>query len=417
MGCLLEGHEALLHLTRTQLGYSPYAQSKFNPVASFRHAEPGIFTAKDALLDSKNRELSIFEHVDVSLESKPEGQEERRITKRWTIENLVRQTYYVLELMHDYEARTSTSSGVPLRFTARDKLLGFAFMDIVNGQSNLRPRIATLRSSGRGWVDFTRTIRAVTLIGKGFGDIFRPSSTGSNKLCKRWSSVPKGKDYLVARTSTLKQICREDGDMDSKPIELTHGIYGHGSETLFASCSCTHGNILSGCDRVQVLQESSLSSKRHPQPFHYPNGAVVFGRNKRFPFLWSSKKEMMESEPDSEPDDSSGFQDSGFGGSSTSPSQSASSDSGNADASSPVSDVGSSSLDLPEVVMSGTFENNTHDTTRSSPAAEQHEAPSSAQMHSLQISQVGPPNSKKRTWDMVQSRVPQFLQHKKPRES
>jgi hypothetical protein len=79
-------------------------------------------------------------------------------------------------------------------------------------------------------------------------------STGSNTLCKRWSSVPKGKDYLVARTSTLKQICREDGDMDSKPMELAHGIYWHGSETLFASCNCTHGNVSSGCDRVKFYR-------------------------------------------------------------------------------------------------------------------------------------------------------------------
>jgi len=152
----------------------------------------------------------------------------------------------------------------------------------------------------------------MAFIGKGFGDRFRPSSTGSNKLCKRWSSVPKGKDYLVARTSTLNQICREDGDMDSKPMELANGIYWHGSETPFASCNCTHGNTSSGCDRVQVLQESSLGSKGHPQPFHCPNGAVVFGRNKRFSFFWSSKKDVMESESDSEPDDSSGFQDSGI---------------------------------------------------------------------------------------------------------
>jgi hypothetical protein len=99
------------------------------------------------------------------------------------------------------------------------------------------------------------------------------------------------------------------------------------------------------------------------------------------------------------------------------PAQSASSDSGSADVSSSVSDVGSSSLDLPEIIMSGTFENNTHDTTPSSPGAEQHEASSSDQIHSLQISQVSLSNGKKRTWDMMQSRVPQFLLHKKPRES
>ncbi len=313
--------------------------------------------------------------------------------------------------MHDYEARTLTSSGVPLRFTARDKLLGFAFMDIVKGQNNLRPRVATLKSSGKGWVDFARTIRAVTLIGKGFGDIFRPSSTGSNKLCKRWSSVPKGKDYLVARTSTLKQICREDGDMDSRPMELAHGIYWHGSETLFASCNCTHGSVSSGCDRVQVLQESSLGPKRYPQPFHCPDGAVVFGRNKRFPLFWSSEKDMMESESDSEPDDSSGFQDGGIGGSNTSPSQSASSDSGNADASSSVSDGGPSSLDLSE-----TLDNDTNKTIRFSPNIEQYEAPPSDQVQLVQSSQAGPSNDK-RSWDKVQLRVPQFLQHKKPRGS
>ncbi|CZR60568.1 uncharacterized protein PAC_10464 [Phialocephala subalpina] len=333
VGWLVDGASALLHITRTQLGSSPYSDSEHLRIEDFQHADPkgGPLAAKTALMDQKNRSLTIFEEVETSIESRAsvgEGAkaEVKTLTSRWTYQDLVRQTYHILEQLHDYETKILTSPAIGLRFTDRDKLTGFAFMDIVDVQNDLRPRVTTLKSSGRGWVDFTRGIRAITLLGKGFGEIIRPS-TDANQLCKNWKHVPTGKDYLVASTSTLKGICRRYGNQDSKPIELANGIHWHKPDKLFEPCVCRSGKT---CDRVQVLLPASLGTKKNPQPFGCEKGAVIFGRSMRFPWHWPCKGQPVEGgSSDSEHDDSD-FHDSGLGSnlsqSVTIPSPSSSSD-------------------------------------------------------------------------------------------
>ena len=74
-------------------------------------------------------------------------------------------------------------------------------MDIAQVDNPLRPRVTILKSSGRGWMDFTKKIRAITLLGKGFGELIKPGQD-SNKLCRLWKGVPTGQDYLVACIST-----------------------------------------------------------------------------------------------------------------------------------------------------------------------------------------------------------------------
>jgi hypothetical protein len=315
-GWLIDGSSALLHITRTQLGSSPYSESDLFDIDKFKHANPtgGALAAKKVLLDSGNRALVIFEEVETSVESKAgigEGAaaEIKTKTTRWTYQDLVRQTYHILEQIHDYETKIMTSQSSCLRFTDREKLTGFAFMDIVDVQNDLRPRMATLKPSGRGWVDLTRSIRAITLLGKGFGEIIKPS-INSNPLCKTWKQVPTGKDYLVASTSTLKEICKRYGNQDSHLMELANGIYWHKPDKLFESCECKSMS----CDRVQVLSPASLGPKRHPQPFDCDNGAVIFGRSRRFPLHWPSRGDPVEGgSSNEEHDDTSDFHDSGVG--------------------------------------------------------------------------------------------------------
>src|SRR6266536_4767958 len=269
-------------------------------------------------MDPKNRELLIFEDDEILTESKSSiggatEQQVRKTTRRWTYRDLVRQTYHILEQIHDYQVKIMTSSALGIRFTDRDKLIGFGFMDIVDGQNDLHPRVATLKPSGRGWVDFTRSIRAITLLGKGFGDIIRPAKD-SNKLCKYWNHVPKGKDYLVACTETLREICTRYGDCDADPMELAHGIYWHKPDKLFESCECKRMSLNGVCDRVQVLLPRSLGPKKHPRAFDDHGGAVIFGRSKRLPWRWPRRGEPEEGGlSDSEPEDENSFRDSGIG--------------------------------------------------------------------------------------------------------
>jgi hypothetical protein len=368
-GWLIDGAAALLHITRTQLCSSPYSDSELFKLDKFHHIDPTdmVYTAKKALLDPRNRELLIFEEVETSnISSSGIGQvtktEVRKTTKNWTYQDLVRQTYHILEQIHDYEAKMMTSAGLDLRFTDRDKLTGFAFMDIVDSHNDLRPRVAILKSSGRGWVDFTRTIRATTLMGRGYGEIIKPSKD-SNTLCKYWKSVPKGKDYLVACISTLKDICRKHGDHDSKPMELANGIFWHKPDKLFESCECKITSLSKPCDRIQVLLPPSLGSKIHPQPFGHENGAVIFGRSRKFLWHWPRKGEPVGGgHSDSDPDDSSDFRDSGLGESY--PSNSENSMTGNLGSSSSISSDAPPRVEATDMFISDALQDGPDSTTQ-----------------------------------------------------
>lgn len=314
-GWLVDGASALLHITRTQLSTSPYSDSTLFKLEDFNHANPydpeiGVHSASKALLDLENRRMVIFED-EISSELAT-GQ--TRKVKPWKYEDLVRQTYHTLEQIHDYQTKMMTSPSLGIRFTDRDKLIGFGFRDIVEGHNDLLPRVATLKSSGRGWVDFTRSIRAISLLVKGFGEILRPSKD-SNKTCKYWKQVPRGHEYLAACTTTLKEISRKHGDSESDPLELANGIYWHKPHKLFEVCDCKQFGSKKGCERVQVhLPSLFVGSKNHPQPFDCQNGAVIFGRSRRFPWRWPSKGEPVEGRmSDSESDDEDNFRDSGVG--------------------------------------------------------------------------------------------------------
>ncbi|KAK7700569.1 hypothetical protein SLS57_012063 [Botryosphaeria dothidea] len=89
---------------------------------------------------------------------------------------------HILEQMFAYQARTS-APGKALRFTPRQYLEGYDFMDVATAQDPLYPKALKIDYKGRGWVDFTRAINAVTLFGRGFGELAKPSSS-SNALCR-----------------------------------------------------------------------------------------------------------------------------------------------------------------------------------------------------------------------------------------
>lgn len=304
---LLDGASALLHLTCTQLSTVWSRKSSLFQLENFHfaHSSNGPSAAASALLDSHNRKLPIFEEVETWKEvtttsgnaaitsEQVRKEEHKEKTTQWCYQDLVRQTYHLLELMHDYQVKLLTSSVTNLRFTDRDKLEGFAFMDIVDGPSAILPRVAHLKPSGKGWVDFTRSICAITLMARGFRELIK-SASNSNTLCRQWQSVPIGKDYLVACVSTLSKICERQGDPDVKPLELARGIFWHQAHLMFESCRCKGRNLDSMCDRVQVLLPPSLGQKRHPKPFGEMNGAVIFGRSKRYTWSWPKRGNPTE---------------------------------------------------------------------------------------------------------------------------
>jgi hypothetical protein len=240
----------------------------------------GASGAKKPLLDPRNRKLMLLQDTKISTVRKTskEGISEilREETTRWTYEDLVQETYHILEQIEDRQTQMIISPSMGLGFMARGELLGFGFMDIVNGQNILRPRVAKLNKSGWGWVDFIRSTHTITLLGKGFGELIRQAQE-LNQLCKYWKHVPVGRDHLVACVSTLEDIRRQYGDCDDDVLQLASRIYCHIPDKLYESCECKRGSWKTGCDRVQAFS-SCPSSKDQSKVFDCRFGAVIFGK-------------------------------------------------------------------------------------------------------------------------------------------
>lgn len=290
-GWLVDGASALLHLTRSQLSFPGFCANV--KLSEFHHADlqGGADAAMEALKDPGNRQLVIADETErweeiTTSENGSETREKKEKKTEWCFEHLVRQTWSILEQIRDHQSRLLASPGIGLRGTDREKLEGFGFRDIVQGEGPLRPRVATLEPSGRGWVDFIKEVGAITLLGHSFGELIRPTEEVSNQLCIHWKRVPRNQDYLTTRVSTLESICEKYGDSEANPLELAQGIYWHKADKLFEACDCDSARKSTKCDRVQVLLPPSLGSKRHPHPFKYQEGAVIFGRSKKYSLHW-----------------------------------------------------------------------------------------------------------------------------------
>ena len=294
---LIDGALAMLHLMCTRLSQRPY---RSNPACqleklSYANCADGADAGYIALTNAANMKLEVFRE-EHSWEEKVDNfisasiVEKRTTTTITQFSDLVTQAWYVVEEMFAHQARLQTTSGVNLRFTTRDKLEGYDFMDVAKGESPLKPRFVTLNASGKGWVDLVRSIGAVCLLGSGFGDLILPSEKDRG-LCRRWHHVPFGRDYLATTVSTVKQIRRRNASKNvvGGVFQVAQGVYWHQHDKLFGACHCKSSRWKESCDRVQTLLPASIGAKRPPADLldpKYENGAVIFGRGKRCPYHW-----------------------------------------------------------------------------------------------------------------------------------
>lgn len=223
-GWLVDGASAVLHLVRAQLAVPPYSDSKLLRIEYFHHADPkGGEAAKAALLDDRNRSMRVEEDWEYSKEitSSKDGEksERKKSAKTWTVQDLIRQTWHTFELISAQQAKIKP---VHLRGTPREKLEGWSMKDIIESENRMEPRIITLKASGRGWVDFTRSVHAVTLFGRGIGDLLKPAYPA--QCFPHWRRVPTGQDYLATRVYTLRAIWDKYGDDNASPLRLTEDI-------------------------------------------------------------------------------------------------------------------------------------------------------------------------------------------------
>jgi hypothetical protein len=309
-GWLVNGVNALLHLVRASLKH--YESDAFREAllsTSNDILEPSAASQEDyaisILRNEHNMKLPIYAEKD---EMEPDEGDSltqnpphilRRKKRYYRLEDRVEELYEILEKLVDHQVNAAGQAGVKLKAHVRRRLEGWDFKDLASDKDPIIPRVATLHSLGKGWVDFIRSIQAVTLFGKGFGQIIESQSSIT---CPHWSQVPRDKFYLTACLSDLRQIMETDGDCTANPMRVCNGISWYSPSAAFGACHCakSRGNH---SDFVQVLWPTSLQTILPKRPILslQEEGAVIFGHNITFQWKWQDAGNPVEGDPGLEP--------------------------------------------------------------------------------------------------------------------
>ena len=285
---LVDGASAVLHITCTQLHSTEFI-SDLNllgtGLARYASNDKSSF---DVLRDMKIRRSIIRRETYDGDNSEGASNGDDNV---WRFEDLVAlNCNYLLKIQ---EHQNHPPSGIDVRFTDRDRLEGWSFCDVVEQQDLMEPRMVYLQPSGRGWSDYTRRVRAITLMGRGFGDLITPAS--NSEVCSSWKVVPQGRDYLVTTIEILRANMRFHGGTGEFPTYIADGIRWHSAEPPFEQCQCPSTR----CHPVQVLYpKTSLWVKQPQLPLQdCSSGAIIFGQCERFR-LWYPKDPRCDPEMD-----------------------------------------------------------------------------------------------------------------------
>ncbi|KAI0186832.1 hypothetical protein EV127DRAFT_163866 [Xylaria flabelliformis] len=327
-GWLVNGASALLHILRASLTYS---KRKFQSEWLLDPSALGDcedLSRPDAclqvLINKKNRNLTLYlDKTEVYEENTRDGATTNNIsrmqTRHYRLEDKIEHIYNTLEKLIDHQADIERRSGLQITVRPRRQLEGWDFNDLVKDGDPIFARVSTLPTIGKGWIDFTRAIHAVTLFGKGFGELIQPRQTKTKTiLCRQWSLLPKGNYYLATCISNLIDIMEDDGDSTSNPRRLCENIIWHMKQATFDPCPCLKNAGHSHHDPVQALFPLRFikNLKKKPQVDLKDAGAVIFGHNMSLHWHWRDAGDPVKGDPPPEPMTTTEiFEDSGIGSS------------------------------------------------------------------------------------------------------
>ncbi|KAK1965435.1 pfs domain-containing protein [Colletotrichum sublineola] len=302
---LSNGVNALLHLVRASLKENLVGSSSRHYIFTDSKLRESTYpcssrAAMDVLEDEDNLQMPILRPV-----FRGNGSRNARAESPTLFIYRVNQIRLSLEQLLDFQAQVNTP-GMSLHLAPRSQLEGYVFMDIATRQRP-KPRFVSLRQSkfsGNSWVDFTRTIGAITLFGHGFGNLITPAP-GLAGLCDNWRLLPEGKNLLAVSSYDLMNIMRKRGPQDARHFKLCTGLFWHKPAELFEDCVCKtrlNWGLQRPFDRIQVILPASslrkLAGTTPPGPLD-PQGAVIFGHSSRFPWKLPDRGDI---EKDNEPE-------------------------------------------------------------------------------------------------------------------
>lgn len=311
-GWLVNGTSALLHVLRASLKHSTKGPLRNRLVCRNEHLKESnepleVDTAIDVLANQANFNLQLYDG-----------------DKHTLLKGQIEHFCYVFEKLFDYQRDAMGDVGKTVCKTPRGSLEGWDFEDLVRKEEQLYPCASKIESAGKGWVDFTRSISAVTVLARGFGEMIKPGGDG---LCNHWGELPKGLYYIASALKDLEGLTRRYSRGADNAVQVSESLVWHTPTTCFAACDCHRMMHESRCEPVQTILPAQLSGKVPPRDRRFERrgaGAVIFGHNSYFPWRWEDNGDPVPIQPtntvslaDSMPKESDSFKDSALG---TSPS-------------------------------------------------------------------------------------------------
>ncbi|KAL9123052.1 MAG: hypothetical protein Q9187_000403 [Circinaria calcarea] len=165
--------------------------------------------------------------------------------------------------------REDSSSSRPFR---QPGLRGWDILDIVTRKHIFgRKEVPIMKKTGGKWdLVALENPELIVLFGEGLGEPIKPER--HEKLCRTWTPVPEGRDYLIASVRCLKQLAAIHGGPPTCP-KLTPHLHWHcpPNGKLWEACEFGAGH---GCNRLQGLEEKGFN----PPGLLEPDGGVIFGK-------------------------------------------------------------------------------------------------------------------------------------------
>ncbi|KAK8133254.1 hypothetical protein PG999_001427 [Apiospora kogelbergensis] len=299
---LLDGGSALLYLVRASLDSDerdglPLLNT--NDAIRLDESKDPKRRAMRTLFDADNIKLKLFDRHDgddvkVEVKQSSEGDTLRdntlRETKTEKIETRKAGWVYLKDRvtsiwwMLDHAVNQESDKELRLILNKRPGkplLQGYEFVSLAHDHA-AHLQFATPKPNSKGWLNLVRELQAVTIFGRGFGDIIqhRDSNPSAPRICPEWKSVPKGESYLSTSNTTLESIINDHGDFQTGHI--IGDVYMDCPEDIFGSCHPENQR----CKRVHVLVDGQ--AKNAPRrPLSLPkDGAVIIGHSAKN--LWPS---------------------------------------------------------------------------------------------------------------------------------
>lgn len=275
-GWLVNGVGALLHLVRASLHND--RADMFSPEMMLRLdqlREPDVWSTTAParfLMDQENLAKIIFEE------------------ENGTLQGRVDLFYNILEKLVEYQKLMAGDDGARMQGVRRDILQGWDFNDIImKSDDRIFPRSTILDTAGKSWVDFVRSLSAVTLFGRGYGQLIKPADTS---LCSRWREIPLGRSYIAASMLDLQALIHEDSASPDGRTYLGRQFVWHTESDFFLEgCKCdedddqhqSHEPVQSIVPRTMA---PSLPARILPIRMT-DSGALIFGQHSGSPFAWN----------------------------------------------------------------------------------------------------------------------------------